>query len=160
MTGDPASETTNETAQATPHERLFAFLADQDVDCPRCDYNLRGTRSPMCPECGVELALRVAPANPKIAAYLFTVGSSAFGFGGSLVFGSIAATAAPPDWWISMTAGFMIASFVFSAVALTLSLIFRRPLLRCGTALRWTIAGVVTLLVAALSLGSIVTFEA
>jgi hypothetical protein len=28
------------------------FLAEHDVPCPRCGYNLRGLGEPLCPECG------------------------------------------------------------------------------------------------------------
>lgn len=31
---------------------LAAFLADRDVECPSCGYQLRGVNSTACPECG------------------------------------------------------------------------------------------------------------
>jgi len=38
---------------------LRAFLAERDVPCPACGYNLRGAQDPVCPECGgpVELSI-------------------------------------------------------------------------------------------------------
>lgn len=38
---------------------LAAFLAQHDVACPNCDYNLRGLDKPRCPECGVALTVTV-----------------------------------------------------------------------------------------------------
>ncbi|MEM1209206.1 MAG: hypothetical protein AAF586_08775 [Planctomycetota bacterium] len=155
MPGDPASDTTS----ATPSERLLTFLADQDVACPRCDYNLRGCRSSTFPECGTALALRGSPAQPRIAAYVLAVGAMAFGAGGSLVFGSIAALQAPPSWWAGASAKFMLASLAVSGVGLGLSLTFRRAFLRRGAAARWTIAIAAALIVGLLSLGSVVFFD-
>lgn len=41
-----------------PHaERLERYLADLDLACPACKYNLKGTRGEACPECGYALRL-------------------------------------------------------------------------------------------------------
>lgn len=40
-----------------PQPVLGQFLADRDVPCPRCRYNLRGVASEACPECGWALIL-------------------------------------------------------------------------------------------------------
>ncbi|MEM9166951.1 MAG: hypothetical protein AAGB48_07975 [Planctomycetota bacterium] len=37
-------------------DQLRAYLAERDVPCPRCGYNLRGVREPVCPECGRTLS--------------------------------------------------------------------------------------------------------
>ena len=42
-------------ATATPYDRA---PVDQDVPCPLCDYNLRGTTEPRCPECGYRFEWR------------------------------------------------------------------------------------------------------
>ena len=36
-------------------DQLKAYLADRDVPCPGCGYNLRGVAEPVCPECGIPL---------------------------------------------------------------------------------------------------------
>ena len=41
----------------TPPSALQLFLAEQDVRCPGCDYNLRGLFSPQCPECSTPIRL-------------------------------------------------------------------------------------------------------
>jgi hypothetical protein len=38
---------------------LFRTLAQQDVPCPACGYNLRGLLRPRCPECGAEINPRL-----------------------------------------------------------------------------------------------------
>lgn len=39
---------------STP-ERIRSMLADKDVPCPNCEYNLRGVQGGCCPECGRDL---------------------------------------------------------------------------------------------------------
>ena len=43
----------------TGDELVAAFLAERDVACPGCGYNLRGVSAGRCPECARELALMV-----------------------------------------------------------------------------------------------------
>lgn len=38
---------------------LLAFVQGRDVECPRCGYNLRDLKKPVCPECREELTLTV-----------------------------------------------------------------------------------------------------
>jgi hypothetical protein len=47
---------------------LPVFLAERDVACPACGYNLRGLREHRCPECGEAIALRVGLVDPRQAA--------------------------------------------------------------------------------------------
>lgn len=57
---------------------LRAFLAENDVPCPACGYNLRGARVETCPECGRALEVTVTtpglPAVPPRLALLAAVG--------------------------------------------------------------------------------------
>jgi hypothetical protein len=39
-------------AQTRKRERLKQYLANRDVHCPECGYNLRGLEDVCCPECG------------------------------------------------------------------------------------------------------------
>jgi hypothetical protein len=57
-------------APVTSPELLQAYLADQDVPCPGCGYNLRGLTSGVCPECRHQLLLRVDLAEPAIGALI------------------------------------------------------------------------------------------
>jgi len=49
---------------------LREYLAERDVACPSCQYNLRNLTSATCPECGERLVLLVRSADPRQAAPL------------------------------------------------------------------------------------------
>lgn len=49
---------------------LEQFLADRDVPCPVCGYNLRGLNSTNCPECGASLNLGVSSTDLKVGPWL------------------------------------------------------------------------------------------
>ena len=44
---------------------LEKFLQERDAHCPQCDYNLRNLKTDICPECGEQIALRVALVEAK-----------------------------------------------------------------------------------------------
>ena len=46
---------------------MLRLLETTDVRCPRCEYNLRGSRTPRCPECGSPFYLTTTPAARSIA---------------------------------------------------------------------------------------------
>jgi hypothetical protein len=46
---------------ADSRDTLRRYLADHDVPCPACGYNLRGLEGEVCPECGDVVALRAYP---------------------------------------------------------------------------------------------------
>lgn len=46
-------------------EWLVEWLADRDAPCPNCGYNLRGLTCANCPECGMEVRLRIGLAEPR-----------------------------------------------------------------------------------------------
>lgn len=54
--------------------RLHARLAEADIPCPGCGYNLRGAAGPYCPECGVVIPMPDAPdtgtPEERLRAYL------------------------------------------------------------------------------------------
>lgn len=52
---------------------LHAFLADRDVPCPNCGYNLRGLVTTHCPECRQELVLCLRTAERNWTAFIWTV---------------------------------------------------------------------------------------
>lgn len=49
---------------------LRTYLADRSEPCPNCEYDLRGLTGDTCPECGLELVLRVGLAEPRQAAFI------------------------------------------------------------------------------------------
>lgn len=50
---------------------LRAFLADRDVECPRCRYNLRGLTTSICPECRTWISLGLQAREPALGLLLF-----------------------------------------------------------------------------------------
>lgn len=51
-------------------QRLTAYLADQNIPCPSCKYNLRGLKGNCCPECSQELVLSVQLLEPRMGPFL------------------------------------------------------------------------------------------
>ena len=54
-------------------ELLKAYLAERDVSCPACGYNLRGLASEACPECRQQLMLHVTLQRPVTKSWLTTI---------------------------------------------------------------------------------------
>ncbi len=52
---------------------LRDYLAERDVPCPVCSYNLRGISQPRCPECGHRLKVGVHTAEPMSKSWLTMV---------------------------------------------------------------------------------------
>jgi hypothetical protein len=65
-------------------DALIHWLADRDVPCPLCNYNLRALTTPRCPECGNDLRLSVIStdrsAKPWITLAVAVCGSAGMGF--------------------------------------------------------------------------------
>ena len=58
-------------SRAGAEEELFRhFLAVRDPECPACRYALRDLATPRCPECGLELDIRISLAQPRQAVYI------------------------------------------------------------------------------------------
>jgi hypothetical protein len=64
-----------------PDLRLQQFLADRDVPCPLCGYNLRGLANEKCPECNQRLELQVGLIDPVGKSWLVGLIGLAFGAG-------------------------------------------------------------------------------
>lgn len=71
----------NDAEPRRERELLTEFLAGRNVACPVCGYNLRGLASPICPECGAHLDLRVGSVDRRLGAWLTTLLSLALPFG-------------------------------------------------------------------------------
>lgn len=54
---------------ASQQSLLRRFLADRDVPCPHCEYNLRGLETDRCPECGGPLSYTKARRAAAAARY-------------------------------------------------------------------------------------------
>lgn len=60
---------------------LINYLAEQDIPCPGCGYNLRGLKAEHCPECGESIVLNVGLAEPKLGAYIAGIIGLTLGLG-------------------------------------------------------------------------------
>lgn len=77
---------------------LRAYLADRDVPCPQCWYNIRGLTGSFCPECGEELRLVVGLTEPRVGEFVAGLVGLSSGLGFScLVFLWGLANRAPDD---------------------------------------------------------------
>ncbi|MCH8152338.1 MAG: hypothetical protein IH830_08210 [Planctomycetes bacterium] len=54
-------------------ELLKALLAERDLPCPVCGYNLRAIASTNCPECGATLDLRVGSTDLKLGPWVVSL---------------------------------------------------------------------------------------
>ncbi len=61
------------------------FLAHNQAHCPACHYQLQGSTSPNCPECGTELALGVIQPPRPLGPWTFITIALAMGIGFDLV---------------------------------------------------------------------------
>lgn len=66
---------------------LLEYVADRDVACPSCTYNLRGLTTSRCPECGRELKLSVGLAQTYLRAWVLLLFAVFCGAGAGLLLG-------------------------------------------------------------------------
>jgi hypothetical protein len=66
------SETTTNAEEGVSEDEAFLvrYLAENEVACPSCAYNLRGLTRGRCPECGEGVRLRVGLAVPYMRAWV------------------------------------------------------------------------------------------
>ncbi len=75
-----ASQNLNDDAAA-----VRQLLANRDIECPRCGYNLRAIITGRCPECGLEITLKSfhkrrhkpLPVHLRVAMVLFALATGA-----------------------------------------------------------------------------------
>jgi len=137
---------------------LSAYLAERDVPCPRCGYNLRALTSGRCPECGDEFQLQVGLVEPRLGAYVALLVACCFGCGGSTLFGAVALTAAPRGWWTEPSAVVLLVQLLLSGVLLLIVLRARRRFRKAARSVQWTLAVAAWLLIAALSTAFVALF--
>jgi hypothetical protein len=60
-----SSEPASPPDPSSNRDFLEAYLASHDALCPRCTYNLRGSSTDRCPECGLPLSLVLSDDDPR-----------------------------------------------------------------------------------------------
>ncbi len=106
---------------------LLAFLADRDVPCPMCGYNLRNLTRPQCPECRKDLALTVGVKKLNFLWLLATITPGLFsGISAGLLLIPMTITTflgGPPPWpfhvldafgWLSGLAALLLIKYRFA----------------------------------------------
>jgi hypothetical protein len=137
----PVPNATDAASVAADDARfLLAYLADRDLPCPRCGYNLRRLSSDRCPECGDVLVLQVGSADPQMGAYAALLVATAAGLGGSLFFGSVAAVYAPASWWSGASGILLIVEAVLAGAGLAAAVRGRRRIRRASPAAQRALA--------------------
>ncbi len=125
----------------TDESHLRAFLADRDIPCPVCRYNLRGLASTSCPECGAQLDLRVGSIDLKLGPWLLCVFATALPTGFNSILATIGVIAAIGSAFWQSRDWIQLAAFVGSTLAFgsAVAIVVRRRsrFLRKTTAAQW-----------------------
>lgn len=74
------------TPESDSTDLFVAWIAAAERPCPNCGYALAGLRSPLCPECGAALRLRICSVEPRAQAYLFGLIGLGAGLGFCAIF--------------------------------------------------------------------------
>ena len=131
-------------SQHADQNLLRLYLAERDVTCPMCTYNLRGLEDGHCPECGEQLSLTVRPASYRLAALIAAIITFAMGFGFCVLIGGWLAWVYLQDEWALSTTdgevGWTIAGIAIEGLALILLAGLHRKFRRLHTAIQWLIA--------------------
>jgi DNA-directed RNA polymerase subunit RPC12/RpoP len=149
----------NDDDRAAGEQLLTAYLADTDVACPRCGYNLRHLTGTRCPECGDEIQIQVGLVDPRMRPYIASIVAFGIGFGGSALFGIVAAFNAPEDWWGEWPGILMLSQLVVAGGCLAALLLRRRRFRTLSHKTQITLAVSAWLLVVALSTAIVLTFD-
>jgi hypothetical protein len=129
---------------SNPDALLEQFLAERDVVCPSCAYNLRGLKSDRCPECGDVLELSLRLVEPRQAALITgLVGLSAgAGLGGLLViYALILTTLMGRRGLMDEFLAVNLIGFVAHAVVILLWVRYWHRVRRASAGKRWLLAG-------------------
>jgi hypothetical protein len=138
---------------------LQHYLANRDEPCPSCRYNLRNLTTNRCPECGDELRLRVALADPHLAPYFTLLLAAGIAFGGGTLFGLIALKAAPARWWFEPAGISLAILWIVAGAGFLLNLRYRQRIRRLTIAAQWRLAAIAWAIIITLSSAVILLFE-
>lgn len=111
----------DQSAESAAPTLLEQHLASHEEQCPMCGYNLHNLRGRRCPECGQELTLHVALAEPRLGAFYTGMVGLAAGFGFTslvLLWGAVALArrGGPEPWQLLLL---FVESVVLGAMLLT-----------------------------------------
>ena len=107
---------------ASESDLIRAWLANHDVECPVCAYNLRTSISQTCPECGAHLDLRVGSADLRLGAWIVSLMGLALPLGFVGIYSAIMflpmifSGRGPPAWMLAALA--IVAAYIVPLVLL------------------------------------------
>ena len=140
-------------------EMLRDYLADREVACPVCSYNLRGLDGNHCPECGARIDLRVGSIDLRLGPWLASVLSIALpmGFTGILALMATIGAQRSVSWrsgdWVILIVGWGLTTIY--AVALIVLSKRRGRFLRRPAAQQWRRAALLAVVMLVLLLGTV-----
>lgn len=123
-------------------DMLARYLAEDDVPCPGCGYNLRGLTGDRCPECSQALELGVRLVEPRLGALIF--GLVGMGMGTGFCVLVLAWGVSERGVRLSQLVPLMVGTGV-GVLLLTTWILGRRRLTRRSPGMRWTLAAVMAL---------------
>ncbi len=93
----------------TQADMLKTFVADRNVPCPVCGYNLRNLSSAQCPECSASLEMRVGSSDLRMGMWLVALLSAALPLGFGVLVSVIVflATYGEPEWEFHIAFGLL-----------------------------------------------------
>jgi hypothetical protein len=94
---------------------LVAFLADRDMPCPLCGYNLRAVRSPRCAECGARIELRVQSDDLRLGPWIAAIVGASVPEGFLIAAGVVGAISAARGEFVFLRE-WVVAAFCWSSM--------------------------------------------
>jgi hypothetical protein len=121
---------------------LLSWLANHDVACPLCKYNLRGLTTARCPECGNAIRLGVTLADPYLRAWITLAAAVCTGAGVGVLLSYAIIRAGPSNLLGGAPRGiaFAIISFVAMVPVAIVVLLTRRRFQRLSRRIQWWIS--------------------
>jgi hypothetical protein len=124
--------------------QLVDFLATHDAACPLCGYNLRALTAPRCPECGREVRLSVAMAEPYLRAWVVLAAATCAAGGAGMFLLMIVAVEGWPHLgqseWEHFFSNAVMVYFIGGVPLAAAVLVARRRLLRLTARRQWALA--------------------
>lgn len=111
-------------------ELLAEFLAERDVACPLCGYNLRSLTGDRRPECGHEVRLSVALKESALGPHVAALAAWCFGSGAGLLLSTVGLFNASPQWWWSAGGVTLLIATLVNVTGLCLFMARRRDIRR------------------------------